>query len=281
VRSETVRGARAACVVLSAACALAWTPQATELDQIFADPILTRALVGVRIESLTDGRVIYQRDSAKLVMPASNMKLHTLAVAAERLGWDFRYETRLEAAGAIDPRSGILNGDLVVVGSGDPSIMSLDFLPAPVFGEWADALWKAGVRQVTGRLIGDDRAFADEPLGPGWAWDYLDAGYAAPSGALSYNENTVNVRAWPGDKPGAPVRVEVSPAGHGLDVANELVTGVAGSGTRIELLKPNGQPRLTLRGALAAGGAVVTRVTTIDRPAQFFADGLLAAFEAR
>jgi D-alanyl-D-alanine carboxypeptidase/D-alanyl-D-alanine-endopeptidase (penicillin-binding protein 4) len=272
--------------VLGAAFALAWAPAqsntlASDLDRIFSDPILSRAVVGVRIESLADGRVLYQRDSAKLVMPASNMKLHTLAVAAERLGWDFRYETRLEAAGSIDARSGTLRGDLVVVGSGDPSIVSLDFLPAPVFGEWAEALWQAGVRRVTGRLIGDDRAFADEPLGPGWAWDYLDAGYAAPSGALSYNENTVTVRAWPGAQPGSPVRVELSPAGHGLEVVNELATGAAGTSARIELLKPSGQPRLTLRGSLPASGTVVTRVTTIDRPTRFFVGGLRLALEAR
>ena len=107
-----------------------------ELDAIFDATPFERALVGVRVESLDTGRVIYQRNDDKLVMPASNMKIVTLAVAAERLGWDFTFETRLEAAGAID--GGTLKGDLVVTGTGDPSIASLDFVPASTLESWAD-----------------------------------------------------------------------------------------------------------------------------------------------
>jgi D-alanyl-D-alanine carboxypeptidase/D-alanyl-D-alanine-endopeptidase (penicillin-binding protein 4) len=65
----------------------------SDLDRIFAEPVLSRALIGVRVESLRDGQVLYAHDDAKLVMPASNMKLLTMAAAAERLGWDFKYET--------------------------------------------------------------------------------------------------------------------------------------------------------------------------------------------
>src|SRR5439155_3804974 len=124
------------------------------LDRIFSDPVLARALVGVRVESLGTGELLYARDSGKLVMPASNMKLLTMSVAAQRLGWDFTYETRLETAGVIE--DGTLHGDLVVVGGGDPSIGAQDFDTAPLFREWADALWQAGVRRIDGRLIGDD-----------------------------------------------------------------------------------------------------------------------------
>jgi len=253
------------------------------LDGIFNDPILARALVDVRVESLTAAgddasRLWYTRNSNKLVMPASNMKLHTLAAAAARLGWDFRYETRLETAGTV--RDGVLTGDLVVTGSGDPSIVSLDFAPAPLFDEWADELRRAGITSVHGRLVGDDSAFADEPLGAGWAWDYLDAGYAAPSGALNYNENTVTVRAWPGSAPGATPRVEIAPDGHGLDVTNELITGAAGSQTRLTLSRQPGSSHLVVRGSIPADGAVVTRVTTIDRPALFFVNAFAAALAA-
>jgi len=72
-----------------------------DLDSIFNDPVLARALIGVRVESLRDGQLLYSRDSAKLVMPASNMKLLTMSVAADKLGWDFRFHTRLELLGTI------------------------------------------------------------------------------------------------------------------------------------------------------------------------------------
>ena len=78
-----------------------------------------------------------------------------------------------------------------------------------MFREWADALLKAGVHRVDGRVIGDDSFFDDEGLGAGWAWDYLSAGYAAPFGALSYNENVAVIRLWPGKTAGESVRVEL------------------------------------------------------------------------
>ena len=114
----------------------------SDLDGIFADPVLTRALMAVRVESLRDGRLVYALNDDKHVMPASNMKIVTLAAAAERLGWEFKYETRLEAAGPVV--DGTLEGDLVVVGGGDPSIASLDGGPAPLFGEWANDLSPRG-----------------------------------------------------------------------------------------------------------------------------------------
>jgi serine-type D-Ala-D-Ala carboxypeptidase/endopeptidase (penicillin-binding protein 4) len=168
-----------------------------DLDRLFdEDAALAGALVAVRIESLGDSRVIYSRNAASHVVPASALKIITAAVAADRLGWAHRFETRLEAAGAIV--DGTLQGDLIVVGGGDPTIAARDLLTAPVFEEWVHALRHAGIQRVRGRIIGDDSAFDDEPLGAGWAWDYLTAAYAAPSGALSFNDNLVAIRVSPG-----------------------------------------------------------------------------------
>src|SRR5687768_13574279 len=95
-----------------------------DLADILKAPAAARALVGVRIESLRTGEVLFTSQSDKLVVPASNMKLLTLAAAAKKLGWDHRFETRLEAMGTI--ANGALTGDLIVTGTGDPSITSPD-----------------------------------------------------------------------------------------------------------------------------------------------------------
>lgn len=259
------------------------TPQASslasDLDRLFDDPILARALIGVRVESLRTGELLYARNSNKLVMPASNMKLLTMSVAAERLGWDFTYETRLESAGMVE--DGTLLGDLIVVGGGDPTIGSQDYSGAPLFAEWARALSDAGIHRVSGRLIGDDNLFDDEGLGAGWAWDYLSAGYAAPSGALSYNENVAVLRAWPGPAAGSPVRSDLSPPGHLLEAVNELRTGAAGSAATIDLERLPGSAKLTIRGSLPAGGNVAIRTAAVDNPTRFFVEGLRAALAAR
>lgn len=256
------------------------SPLHEELDAIFNDPRFTRALWGVRIESLRDGRVVYARNSEKLVIPASNMKLLTMAASAARLGWDFRFETRLEAVGAVV--DGTLHGDLIVVGSGDPSIVSREFGPAPVFEEWADALAAAGIRRVNGRLIGDDSLFDNTGIGPGWAWDYLNDGYAAPSGALNYNENIATIRIWPGASVGAPTRVEAFPPGHGLQISHTITTGAADSEASVTQTRGLHSSDVTLRGSVPLGQATpVSRTTTVHNPTAFFIGGLHAELAAR
>lgn len=250
-----------------------------DLDRIFDSPVLARGLVGVRIESLRTGETLYERNGARLVVPASNMKLLTLSVAAERLGWTHRFETRLEAAGSI--ANGTLTGDLVVVGGGDPSVVAQDFTHSPLFLEWADALLAAGVRRVTGRVIGDDNAFDDESLGAGWAWDYLTAAYAAPSGALSYNENVVAVRITPGRTAGEAAAVELAPPGATFEIAANVLTGPAGGNAAVTVSRMPGSSRLEVGGRVPAGGSVVTRVTTIDNPTRYFVEGLRQALLSR
>lgn len=255
------------------------TRLAADLDAIFADPVLARALLAVRVDSLgpTSGR-LYEHNSGSLVMPASNMKLLTVAVAADRLGWDFRYQTRLEAAGTIE--NGVLRGDLVVIGSGDPSIDATEAGTPPLFAEWADALRQAGITRVDGRLIGDDDAFEEEGLGAGWAWDYLAAGYAAPSGALNYTQNQITIRATPGAAPGDPVRLDIWPVGHALTIVNELTTGAPDSAVTADLVRLRGSATLTLRGNLRAGGGVVTRTASVQNPTRFFAEACRLALDA-
>lgn len=267
---------------LQSAQASTGTPNALhdELDAIFNDPRFSRALWGVRIESLRDGRVVYARNSEKLVVPASNMKLLTMAVAAKRLGWDFTFETRLEARGTVV--DGTLHGDLIIVGGGDPSIDSVAFGPAPVFEEWADALKKAGIHRVTGRLIGDDSLFDDEGIGPGWAWDYLNDGYAAPSSALSYNENIAIIRIWPGATVGAPARVEASPPGHGLTLTHTVTTGAADSQTSVNQARGLNSDDVALRGSIPLGRTTpLVRTTSVHNPTAFFVGSLHAALAER
>jgi serine-type D-Ala-D-Ala carboxypeptidase/endopeptidase (penicillin-binding protein 4) len=224
----------------------------------------------VQVVSLSDGRSLYALNAGKLVMPASNMKIVTVAVAAARLGWNFRFETRLETVGSVD--DGVLEGDLVVTGTGDPSIGSPDQRGAALFDEWADALRRVGITRVNGRLVGDDRAFDDEPIGAGWAWDYLAAGYAAPSGALSYNEDVAVVRITPGAVVGAPAIVELGPPGHLLDVRQDVLTGAAGTNAAVSFARLPGSPRLSIRGQVPLGGPTLVRTTSVDNPTRYFVE---------
>ena len=251
----------------------------TDLDAIFDDPILSRAVVGVHVESLRDGRVLYSRTAGARVLPASSLKIVTAAVAAERLGWDHRFETRLEISGTVV--DGVLHGNVFVVGGGDPTLGARDLAGGPLFEEWASALREAGITGVTGAIIGDDNAFDDEPLGAGWAWDYLADGYAAPSGALSYNENVVVLRVVPADTPGAPAHVEFGPPGHGLRLANHVFTGAAGTPASLSVQRTPGSHVVAITGQLPVGGNPIIRTTTVVNPTQFFVEAFRLLLASR
>jgi D-alanyl-D-alanine carboxypeptidase/D-alanyl-D-alanine-endopeptidase (penicillin-binding protein 4) len=249
-----------------------------DLDAIVNSPALARATMAVRVESLASGAVLYARDDERLVVPASNLKILTLAAAAHRLGWNFRYRTSLELAGEV--ANGTLEGDLVVRSTGDPSIGSLDAGHAALFLEWADALERAGVRRIVGRVIGDDDDFDDEPFGAGWSLDYLSAGYAAPSGALSYNENVVVVRVTPGEAPGAPADVVMAPPGHSFELVNEASTGPVGSPATLTVERTN-RSQVVVRGRVPASGPMTIRTVAVENPTVYFVDALVAALASR
>jgi D-alanyl-D-alanine carboxypeptidase/D-alanyl-D-alanine-endopeptidase (penicillin-binding protein 4) len=112
---------------------------------------------GVHVRSLDRGDTLFAYNAGKLMMPASNMKILTLAAAAERLGWDYKFTTILETTAEI--QQGVLKGDLIVRGGGDPTISTRGKRDQIVFDEWAAALKAAGITTIEGRIIGDDQAY--------------------------------------------------------------------------------------------------------------------------
>ena len=180
---------------------------------MFGAAIMSHAQWGIVVRSLDTGELLYQLNPDKLMMPASNMKILTLAGAAHVLDWNHRFVTTLETSAAV--AGGVLRGDVIVRGGGDPTINSRNGRAASVFAEWATALRSAGIHRIAGRIVGDDQAFDDEGIGGGWAWDYLQFGYAAPVGALQYNEDVATLTVTPGKAAGDPAAVQLA-AGAGL-----------------------------------------------------------------
>jgi D-alanyl-D-alanine carboxypeptidase/D-alanyl-D-alanine-endopeptidase (penicillin-binding protein 4) len=252
---------------------------AVDLARIFDDPALARALMAVRVDRLRDGRTLFALNADRLIVPASNLKILTVATAAARLGWQYRFETRLETTGHV--AAGTLHGDLVVTSNGDPSVTSPDGGHAALFLEWADVLRRAGIMAIDGRVIGDDDAVEDDGLGAGWAWDYLAAGYAAPAGALNYNDNSATLRLIAGPTIGAPATLVVGPPGHGLQIRSQVTTASAGSTAAIELERFPGRPTLTVRGTIPLSPTPVVRSASVDNPTVFVAEAVRLALASR
>lgn len=178
-------------------------PLAAKLDGIIARaPGLKNALVGVQIKSLKTGQMVYEKNPDFALTPASNEKIFTSSTALLRLGLDFRYTTTLYRTGTIAP-DGTLTGDLYLRGTGDPSFTSARLKTL------ADALGKAGVKRVDGRILADATRFTDGPLGDGWQSDDEPFYYSAQFSALNCDENVVPLQAAPASRPGNAALVTI------------------------------------------------------------------------
>ena len=253
-----------------------------DLARTFASPEVDHALWAVKVQSMETDEVFYSLNPRTLVMPASNMKIITTAVAAERLGWDYRYETQLLASGPVE--RGRLRGDLIVRGSGDPTINAPTGEKdekeeqGSVFDAWADQLRAAGINGIDGRIIGDDDAFDDEGRGKGWAWDDLPYGYATPGGALLHHDNVVELVVQAGRVPGAPVSIELRPTGSGLVLVNRVMTSPTDGDFTLQLRRMPGQPTLAVTGRVPAGTEPFTQTASVDNPTEFFVRALRETF---
>jgi serine-type D-Ala-D-Ala carboxypeptidase/endopeptidase (penicillin-binding protein 4) len=250
-----------------------------ELASAVQTPAFTNAVWGVEVRSLKSGEILFARNPRTFLMPASNMKVVTLAAAAERLGWDYTFQTRVVAGGPID--HGTLKGDLVILGSGDPSLGGRPGGSPAIVEAWADEIRARGISAIEGRVVGDGGAFAGPGLGAGWAWDYLAYGYAAPAGGLAFNENVAVLVMRAGAAVGDPVTAELRPDATGLAVECRAVTGPKDGDTDLTLDRLPGSRLLRVGGTVALGRTDVTRSVAVDDPALFAASALRKALVLR
>lgn len=240
-----------------------------EFEYLFNDPAFNAAHWGVAIQSMQSGEYLYLRNENKVFMPASNMKLITTAAALQALGGDYRYVTRLVAHGLISAE-GVLEGDLIIRGCGDPSLSGRweDGKITAVFERWADSLQARRITTITGKVIGDGRFFSDSRVGAGWEWDDLSDWYAAQISALTFNDNCVDIIFNPGDSLGAPARYTLAPATEYVQIINRVTTGQR---TRLGFWRDPGSNKIYCDGTVAQNARDRRDWITVENPTRFAA----------
>lgn len=252
-----------------------------DLDAVFGDPSFARSLWGVKVVSLRSGKTIYEKNAHKLLIPASNMKILTAAAALRVLGEDYVFRTPILTTGRLE--NGVMKGDLIIGGSGDPSLGArfkgnnrnnpLSGDPWKVFAGWADKLSSLGIKRIEGDIVGDVRLFEPVNQGRGWAWDDLRYGYAAGFGPLQFNETTAFIEIKPGMQVGSPVGVRLIPCLESMKVTSELKIVPPELDTDIEIIR-NGR-HFHLCGEIAKGSGIFYQSVALPDPAGYFLDMLL------
>ncbi len=237
-----------------------------ELTSLLSGARWSRAKWGALVVSLDRGDTLFAVNPDSAMAPASNLKLLTSTAALEELGPGYRFRTYLLTDGSV--RNGVLEGDLVLYGTGDPGI-SDRFYPSKntVFQALVDQLAAAGIRSVRGDLVAD-ASFLSGPLRPeGWDPGDLNDHFAAPISALSFNENVVSLRIEAAPQVGLSPSVHSLPDHADLDVLNEAMT-VAGRG-RVTISRGDPLDPVLVQGRIARGARDVWRQLTVPDPARF------------
>jgi len=158
------------------------------VDDFVNAPNMKRANISLLVKDIKTGEIVMQHRADKVTIPASTTKLVTTATALELLGPDFSFETKLQYDGTI--KDGVLNGNIYILGSGDPTLGSAFMGDSLFLDKWVAAVKQLDINKINGAIIGDARLFNTEGVAPRWSWEDMGNYYAAGAYGISIYDNT-------------------------------------------------------------------------------------------
>jgi serine-type D-Ala-D-Ala carboxypeptidase/endopeptidase (penicillin-binding protein 4) len=249
------------------------SPVQATVDSLLALPQLSNSQWGVLIVAPDRRDTLASVNADRLLMPASNQKIVTGAVGVSQLGPDFSWSTSFVRTGPIV--AGVLRGDIIVSGTGDPSISaSMRTDPLVAFDPLVIALRGAGVRRIAGRILASETpAFPGSPHGFGWDWDDLDGAYGAGVTELMFNEGFATITVRGCAAAGKPACISTGPLTTAPILRSTIVTRAANtSSPSIEWWRDSAAtPGITMRGSVAAGASIQIDVAQPDLRATYLA----------
>ena len=236
-------------------CTLSATAQ-NQKAQAYADNLCqpSRGDIGTAVWGILakdgNGKVLVSLNPDMQLTPASNMKLITTGCALHSLGKDYRFGTSIAYTGEI--KDGILEGDIYIVGGGDPTLASADSIalkPDALFWKWKSAMREAGINAIHGRIIGDGRFFEGNLENSSWEYDDMGTDYGTGGNGLSFYENAQYIDVSAGPTVGSPVNVQMKyPETPWMHFIFRGTTGPDGAGNSLYMYTTDLAPYAEMRG---------------------------------
>jgi serine-type D-Ala-D-Ala carboxypeptidase/endopeptidase (penicillin-binding protein 4) len=220
------------------------------------------ALVGIDIKSMKYGDTMYTKNDQHLFTPASIMKMMTAEAALLYLGPDYKFPTTV-LTDAQGMNNGIINGNIYLVHSGDPTLTYNDLTDLMV------TLRSQQIQGIAGNVYIDNTAYDQSNYGPGWEWDDKRSCFAAPINASIINHNCLSLQMTPGSRPGRAANVIESSHYYYAAISNAVMTKQAHTRTCYVQLGINENNTISLSGCMPKGNYVWGFSTTISDVMQY------------
>lgn len=219
------------------------------------DPNMKYGIASITVLNGNTGEVVYAKNEGTGLATASTMKAITTATAYAVMGPNYKYETSLRYSGSIDDQ-GVLNGNVIIQGTGDPSLGSENFeetKPEVILAQWVNAVKSAGIKKINGSIIGDDILFNGHMAPSGWTWVDMGQYYGSGVSSLNWRENKFKIILSGKGKVGDPAPLmRTDPDVSYLKIVNEVTIGKPGTGDRVYAFSAPYSSFIVLRGTYAS-----------------------------
>ena len=236
------------------------------MDSILADTAFTGTSYSFCFADAITGEIIFSHDAERNLSSASVMKLYPTSVALSLLGPCYRYSTTLCLAGEFNSKKGVLDGDVIIIGGGDPALGSEYFSEhyGDVVGTWVKALKNAGVRRIRGRVAAAESIYDFNPAPDGWAWGDLGYSYGAGVYDINFNDNKYRIFVT-GKSEGEPAVIDSAEVyGRGIKLTGSLIS--SGRSNRSDIYTAPYSSSATLTGTVPADSSIAMRTSIPDPP---------------
>lgn len=222
-------------------------------NRLQQDPQCKYASLSLTVLDAKTGETVFTANPDMGLATASTLKTVTSITAFNILGKNFQYQTQLLYSGNITV-DGTLNGDVIIKGSGDPTLGSWRWESTKeqvVLNTMAAALKKAGIKKINGSVVGDDSIFGTQSIPDGWIWQDVGNYYGAGTSGLCWRENQFDIKLRTGSIGSTIDVARTVPATPYLTLKSELTNAPAGTGDRSYAYLPVGNKIMYLRGTYA------------------------------